>query len=588
MGFNVGFSKRKEEKVYLPGQEIRISRRAITSKSYTTENDNVLTCRQRTLFAMCCFAAVYLILCARVTYVCLGNGINIDTALVEMSDDDVIRLKNTVKRADIMDRNGEIIATSLPTVNLYANTKQIRHQEDVAAVLSEIFPDDSYEYFLKRLNRKGAFIYLKRNLSPSQQSQVNNLGIPGLEFEKCEKRVYPHKNLFAHVLGSTDVDNAGISGIEKSMNDRLTNSTKPLYLSLDLGIQNQIRDELIAGVKQFNAAGGAAILMDVKTGQIVAMTSVPDYDPNENSKFGEKEMFNFATKGIYEAGSVFKVFNTALSLESGKVKPTDRFDTSHPIKVHRLKVTDPHGSHGLLTPEDILVESSNIGSTLEIMRVGKKFQRKFLQSINMDKALTEFELPELAKPWFLPENKWGETSMVTISYGYGISSTPLHIITAFSAIVNGGIYHQPTLLYNHKNKGKRIVSEKTSNSMRTMLRAVVTRGTGRRANVEGYQVMGKTGTADKLENGHYNHSKSISSFISAFPQSNPKYALLVVIDDPKASKETFGYTTAGWNAVPITKNIISAVAPQLNVKADFDLEKQKSIVDAAYKVKKQP
>ncbi len=587
MGFNVSFSKRKEEKIYLPGQEIKISRRAITSKSYTTENDNVLTCRQRTLFALCCFAAVYLILCARVTYVCLGNGINIDTALVEMSDDDIIHFKNTVKRADIMDRNGEVIATSLPTKNLYANTKKIRHPEDVAATLSEIFPDDSYEYFLKRLNRKGAFIYLKRNLSPAQQSQVNNLGIPGLEFENCEKRVYPHKNLFAHVLGSTDVDNNGIAGIEKSMNERLTTSTKPLYLSLDLGIQNQIRDELIAGVQKFNAAGGAAILMDVKTGQIVAMTSVPDYNPNENSKFGEREMFNFATKGIYEAGSVFKVFNTALSLESGKVKITDRFDTSHPIKVHRLKVTDPHGSHGYLTPEDILVESSNIGSTLEIMRVGKKFQRKFLQSINMDKALTEFELPELAKPWFMSEKNWGETTMVTISYGYGISSTPLHIITAFSAIVNGGMYHQPTLLYNNKHKGKRVVSKQTSDNMRTLLRAVVTRGTGKRANVEGYQVMGKTGTADKLENGHYNHSKSISSFISAFPQSDPKYALLVVIDDPKASKETFGYTTAGWNAVPITRSIITAVAPQLNIKADFDIEKQKSIVDAAYKVKKQ-
>ena len=204
----------------------------------------------------------------------------------------------------------------------------------------------------------------------------------------------------------------------------------------------------------------------------------------------------------------------------------------------------------------------------------------------MDKALSEFELPELAKPWFASKERWGDVTMVTISYGYGISSTPLHIITAFSAIVNGGMYHQPTLLKNNKHKGKRVVSKKTSDYMRTLLRAVVTRGTGRRANVEGYQVMGKTGTADKLENGHYNHSKSISSFISAFPQSNPKYALLVVIDDPKASKETYGYTTAGWNAVPITRNIISAVAPQLNIKADFDLEKQKSIVDAAYKVKK--
>lgn len=588
MGFNVSFSKRKDEKFYLPGQEIRISRRTITTKSYTTENDNVLTCRQRTWFVLGCFVAVYLILCARVTYVCLGNGINIDTAVSEITESDIFRFKNPVKRADITDRNGEIIATSLPVVNLYANPKHIKNPKDVAEKLNEIFPEVPYEELEKKLSRKGTFVYLKRQLSPNQQVQVNNLGVPGLEFEKCEKRIYPHHNLFAHVLGGTNTDNVGIAGIEQSMNDRLTTSTKPLHLSLDLGIQNQIRDELIAGVKQFSATSASAILMDVKTGQIVAMTTVPDYNPNNDTNPNAPEHFNFATKGIYEAGSVFKVFNTALSLESGKVKTTDRFDTSHAVTLRGIRVTDPHGSHGMLTPEDILVESSNVGSTLEVIRVGKKFQRKFLQSINMDKALTEFELPELAKPWFLSEKNWSDSSMATISFGYGVSSTPLHIISAFSAIVNGGMYHQPTLLNNHKHKGKRVVSQKTSDSMRTLLRAVVTRGTGRRANVEGYQVMGKTGTADKLnENGRgYNHNKSISTFISAFPQSDPKYALLVVVDDPKGSKETFGHTEAGWNAVPITKNIIMAVAPQLNIKADFDLERQKSIVDAAYKVKK--
>ena len=585
MGFNVSFSKRHPQRFYLPGQEIKISRGVTSTRSYTTESDNVLTCRQRTVFSMFCFILAYVILCIRVSFVCLSNGIVIDTAITDdqIADTDIIHFKNPVKRADILDRNGEIIATSLPTVNLYANTKQIDNPQDVAEKLNLIFPDTSYERFEKLLSRRGAFIYLRRNLSPAQQSMVNNLGIPGLEFENCEKRIYPHKNLFAHVLGSTNVDNVGISGIEKHMDNRLTTSTKPLYLSVDLGIQNTIRDELLAGVKQFNAEGAAAILMDVKTGEIVAMTSVPDYDPNENSKIGEREMFNFATKGIYEAGSVFKVFNTALSLESGKVKTTDRFDTSHPVFIGRLRVTDPHGSHKMLTPEDILVESSNIGSTLEILRVGKKFQRKFLQSINMDKALSEFELPEIATPWFLSEKRWADVSMATISYGYGISSTPLHIITAFSAIVNGGMYHQPTLLEGNKHKGKRIVSKQTSDNMRQLLRAVVVRGTGRRANVEGYQVMGKTGTADKLENGRYNHKKSMSTFISAFPQSNPQYALIVVMDDPKASKETYGYTTAGWNAVPITKNIITSVAPQLNVRADFDLEKQKSIVDAAYK-----
>jgi cell division protein FtsI (penicillin-binding protein 3) len=537
------------------------------------------------MFALFCFVLIYAVLCLRVSYVCLGHGINIDTAITtnEFADEDIIRFKNPVKRADILDRNGEIIATSLPTVNLYANTKQIKNTQDVAEKLNFIFPDVSYETFLAKLQKRGAFIYLKRNLSPAQQLQVNNLGIPGLEFENCEKRIYPHKNLFAHVLGNTNVDNEGISGVEKAMDERLTTSTKPLSLSLDLGIQNTIRDALIEGVKQFNAEGAAAILMEAKTGQVVALVSVPDFDPNENLKVEDRAMFNFATKGVYEAGSVFKVFNTALCLESGKVKVTDRFDTSHPVFFGKAKVTDPHGSHKMLTPEDILVESSNIGSTLEILKVGKKFQREFFQSINMDKKLADFELPEVAKPLFLSESRWSNHTMATISYGYGISTTPLHIVSAFSAVINGGMYHEPSLVYHKPHEGKRVVSEKTSENMRTLLRAVVTRGTGRRANVEGYQVMGKTGTADKLENGHYNHKKSISSFVSGFPESNPQYTLIVVMDDPKASKETFGYTTAGWNAVPITKNIISAVAPQLNVKADFDLDRQKSIVNAAYK-----
>ena len=234
-------------------------------------------------------------------------------------------------------------------------------------------------------------------------------------------------------MGGTNIDNVGTSGVEMYMNERLTSSTKPLHLTVDLGIQNKVREELLAGVKRFDAAG-AAILMEVKSGKVIAMASLPDYDPNkvEDMKIDDPAKFNFASKGIYEAGSVFKVFNTALSLESGKVKPTDRFDTFNVAKVGRKVITDPHGSHGFLTPEDILVESSNIGSTREIMLVGRKYQREFMQSINIDKPLSEFELPEIARPQFLSEKNWGEISMATISYGYGISSSPLHIITAFS------------------------------------------------------------------------------------------------------------------------------------------------------------
>ena len=589
MGFQVNFSKRNKERFYLPGQEIKISRGIVSQRSYTTESDNVLTCRNRTMFAIFCFALIYCVLALRVSYVCLNQGINIDTAIAgdDLGKGEFIRLKNPVKRADILDRNGEIIATSLPTVNLFANTKKIDNPEEVAEKLSYIFPDLEYEYFLGRLSRKRAFVYLKHNLSPAQQSQVNALGIPALEFENCEKRVYPHNNLFSHVLGYTDFDNKGISGFEKFMDERLTTSTKPLQVTLDLGIQNTIRNELMAGKEQFDADGAAAILMDVNSGQVLSLVSVPDYNPNENIKSDDNAMFNFATKGVYEAGSVFKVFNTALCLESGKIDVTDKFDTTKPIYFGHHKISDPHGSHSWLTPEDILVESSNIGSVQEILRVGKKYQRQFLQSINLDKELKDFELTEKARPLFNSEKRWNDDMMATISYGYSVSATPLHIVTAFSAVINGGIYRQPTLLYEpHEREEKRIISADNSEKMRSLLRAVVVRGTGRRANVEGYEVMGKTGTADKmLPTGGYDHKKSMSTFISGFPASNPQYALLVVMDNPKGSKETFGHTEAGWNAVPISKNIISAVAPQLNVKANFDLEKQKSIVDAAYKKK---
>ena len=589
MEFNVSFSKRKNaERFYLPGQEIKFSHGIISQKNFTAEGDSVSMCRSRIWLILAAFAVFYAILGLRVTCVCLGNGINIDAALVDnnTAEENILHLKNPVKRADIMDRNGEIIATSLPTVNLSAKPTLIKNPEEVAAKLSAIFPDVTYERFVDLLSRNKKFVYLKRNLSPAQQSQVNALGVPGLEFENCEKRIYPHENLFAHILGNTNVDNQGISGLESFMDDRLTTSTKPVKLSVDMGIQNTIREELKAGMEHFKAEGAAAILMNVNTGQIVAMTSVPDFNPNDNIKVADRAMFNFATKGVYEAGSVFKVFNTAMCLDSGKIDVNSRFDTSKPVYFGRYRVSDPHGSHKMLTPEDILVESSNIGSTLEVMQVGKQYQRAFFQKINMDKSLSDFEVTETAKPLFLSEKRWSEHSMATISYGYGISTTPLHIISAFSAIVNGGIYHEPTLLAETKDNGRRVGSQQPSEKMRTLLRAVVVRGTGRRANVEGYQVFGKTGTADKLVNGRYDHKKSISTFISGFPASNPKYALLVVFDDPKGLKETFNHTEAGWNAVPTTKNIITAVAPQLNIKVDFDLEKQKSIVDAAYKKKK--
>lgn len=584
MRFNVNLSKRNTEHYYLPGQEIRISRGILSKKSILLNNDSLSVCRNRIGLSLLVFITLYSLLAIRVSYVCLKNGVNFDTAISEkiVDNENAIEINIPVKRADILDRNGEIIATSLPTVNLYTNPRLIKNPEDTASQLNNIFPELDYESLKEKLSSKRRFVYIKRNLSPTQQAAVNALGIPMLEFEEGEKRIYPHNNLFSHILGHTNIDNKGIAGLEKFLDERLTNSTKAVQLSVDIGIQNTIREELIAGVEKYKASRASAILMDVNNGNIIALSTYPDYNPNSSINTNSEEAFNFATNGVYEAGSVFKVFNTALCIDSGKVDINEKFDTAKPIYFGRHSVRDPHGSHKKLTPEDILVESSNIGSTLEIMKVGKEEQRAFLQKINMNKALSDLELSEKATPLFLDEKRWSDHLMATVSYGYGISATPLHIITAFSSIVNGGNYYNPTLIYDNQTSPTKVISEQTSKKMRKMLRAVVERGTAKQANIIGYEVMGKTGSANKIVNGKYDNKQAFSTFISGFPASNPKYALLIVLDNPQGIKETHGFTTAGWNAVPIAGNIISSVAPQLNIKADFDLETQKNIVNAAY------
>lgn len=543
----------------------------------------ILVCRARMFWAMLGFLLLYLVIIWRVFDLCLVNGVQIH-APDEERDEPTIQIEVPLVRADITDRNGAVIATSLPTVNLYANPKHVRDPQDVAEKLSYLFPEISYETLLAKLTRKKtSFSMIKYNLSPAQQAAVNNLGIPALEFQNSEKRVYPHQNLFSHVIGYTNIDNLGMAGVEKALHKRLTESSKPLQLSIDMGVQDTIREELQAGIERFNAEGAAAILMDVHTGEVISLVSLPDFNPNVSIPLGERPLFNFATQGVYEAGSVFKTFNTALGLESGKVKPTDRFDASHPVKIQGLTVSDYRGENRWLSVGEILIYSSNIGSALLVSRVGREYQRKFMVNMGFSEPLKDFEIAEKGRPLFLSEKRWRDDTMATVSFGYGISVTPLHLISAFSALVNGGIYNYPTIVKgNRTHQPRRVISENTSDNMRHLLRDVAVYGSAKRANVPGYQVIGKTGTANKLVNGHYKDKVVMTSFLSAFPMNNPQYALLVVMDAPKATKETWGFVTSGWNAVPTGGRIIEAIAPQLNIQADFDIEKQRQNVKAAY------
>ncbi len=570
---------KKKYKFYMPGEEIKVNR---SFCNYNIEKDPLSSCKMRMSWAILGIAAIYMCIAIRTFAVC-WSGYN-PSANTKDDEDEMpqITVANPIARADIVDRNGTIIATSLPTVNLYAKPYKVKNKENVAAKLSELIPDMLYEDILAKLNKKSKFVYVKRNLSLAQKYQIYALGIEGLEFENMEKRVYPHKNLFSHILGKTNIDNIGISGIEKHLNERLTTSDVQLKLSVDAGVQDTIRSKLVKAIEKFNAIGGAAILMDVNTGEVLAMLSLPDFDPNLNAMPDEREQFNFTTKGLYEPGSVLKIFNAAMGLDSGKISLTDKFDATKPLKLRYNVIKDYRGENRWLDLQEILIHSSNIGSAQIALKVGKKAQQNFLRNLGFFDTLKTFEVTEKAHP-SVPR-RWGEETTATVAYGYGISLTPLHLISAFSAVVNGGIYHNPTLIKQEETpEGKRVMSEQTSEKMRTLLRGVVVKGSGKRANVPGYEVAGKTGTAQKLVNGRYIDKKVMTSFMATFPVSNPKYALFLMMDEPKASKETFGFATSGWNTVPTAGEIITAIAPQLNVKANYDIDdKRAKMIEAAY------
>ena len=577
------FSKKSKTRYYLPGQEIKIDRNTAFS-SHIFDEDPLIVVKNRIAFTTLLFIFAYIFIAIRLFDVCLSNTFHKDSA-----DEETQHLfayaDNPIKRADILDRNGTIIATSLPTVNLYANPKKVSNKEKAAARLSAILPDIRYEDILAKLKKRNSFVYLKRNLTPSQQYQINALGIPGLEFENGEKRIYPHKELFAQLLGSTNIDNQGISGIEKQLDERLTQSDIPLTLTLDAGLQDTIREELMAAVNKYHAEGAASILMDVKTGEVISMISLPDYDPNMMNNVPERALFNFATKGVYEPGSVLKIFNAAMGLESGKVKVSDKWDATKPLKLRYNTIKDYRGENRWLDLPEILIYSSNIGSARIALTVGKQEQRKFLSNLGFFNKVSSIEVSEKGIPLIPSEKRWGEETTATVGYGYGISITPLHLISAFSAVVNGGIYREPTLVKDNKERDShRVLSFNTSKQMRKLLRGVVTDGSGKRANVLGYEVAGKTGTANKLVNGHYVEKKVMTSFLATFPASDPQYAFFMVLDEPKPLKETWGFVTSGWNTVPTAGKIIAEIAPQLNIKANYDLDelRRSRIIEATY------
>ncbi len=492
------------------------------------------------------------------------------------------------QRADIVDRQGRILATNLVTHALYAQPQQMVDPAAAARELAAIFPDLDEAALLKDFTGNRKFLWIKRKISPEQMQLVHEIGDPGLLFGPRETRLYPNGAIAAHVLGGASfgregVDSAeviGTAGVEKTFDGWLrdpANGGAPLTLSLDLPVQSVVEEVLLGGMKLMNAKGAAAILMDVHTGEVVALASLPDFDPNERPQpltkgdAGDSPLFNRAVQGVYELGSTFKIFAVSQALELGLVSPDTMVDTKDPFIWGKHKINDFHDYGPELSVMDVIVKSSNIGTAHIAMMIGGARQQEFLKALGFF-VPTDIELVEAPTGKPLLPKKWADISTLTISYGHGLSASPLHLAAAYATIANGGIKVSPTLLHDAaRPEGARVLSEKTSAIARTMLRQVVVRGTASMGDVPGYQVGGKTGTADKPKpGGGYYDQKVITTFAAIFPATDPKYVLVVSLDEPVETSGSEPRRTAGWTSVPVAAEIIRRVAPMMGMRPEVE------------------
>jgi len=477
-----------------------------------------------------------------------------------------------------------VLATSVATASLVANPTLIRHEPQVAKQLARIFPQESEKAILgKLMQKRSKFLYIRRHLKPAEQEAVNNLGVPGLFFEPDYRRVYPYGGLFSHVIGYVGVDNQGLAGIEKKFDRALEDPVlahEPLVLSVDLRVQAMLQDELVRTMKTFSAIGAAGIVYDVKKGEVVAMDNLPEFDPHHPGSASKDALFNRVSLGAYEMGSTFKTFTVANALEAGVTTLTNGFDATNPIHVAGFTISDSHPKARWLSTAEIYAYSSNIGTVKMAMAQGTEAQQAMLRKLGMLEPVS-IELPERGSPLY-PRN-WGQVSTMTVAFGHGISVSPLHVVQGIASIINGGTKAHLTLLKDgnaKKDTGERIISEETSGKMRDLMRLVVEHGTARAADAKGYRVGGKTGTAEKIVGGRYDHKAQISSFIGAFPMDDPRYIVFIMIDEPKGTKATYGYATGGWVAAPATGRLVQRIAPILGIAPDF--EKQNPTVDALW------
>ena len=490
-------------------------------------------------------------------------------------------------RADIVDRHGRVLATNFATNALYAHPHEIVDARSAADGLAEIFPEMDADTLYTRFTSERRFLWLRRYLSPEQEQQVHDLGEPGLLFGPREMRLYPNGAIAAHILGGAgfgqEAVNAaeviGIAGVEAMFDETLRDpgQTEPLMLSIDLTVQAAVEEVLAGGMALMNARGASAVLLDAHSGEIIAMVSLPDFDPNARPRPllqgdpADSPLFNTAVQGVYELGSVFKAFTIAQALELGLYRTTDMIDTRGPLRIAGFSIRDYRSYGPSQSVHDVFAHSSNIGTARMAQTIGAERQRAFLDQLGLLTS-TPVEMIEAAQSRPLLPARWGDVATMTISYGHGLSASPLHLASAYATMVNGGTLVRPTLLRQDTvEPGERVISEATSAAMRGLMRAVVTEGTASFGEVAGYAVGGKTGTADlPRPTGGYYDDRNINTFAAAFPMHDPRYVLITTLQEPVETSGPEPRRTAGWTSVPVAAEIIRRSAPLLGLRPEIE------------------
>ena len=543
-------------------------------------------CRYRFRLACLAFAVAFVLIGGRLVTLGFAGTEPISGSLHDIS--------STVHRPDILDRSGRLLATDIKGATLYADPAKVIDQDELAEQVHSVLPDVNAADLRAKLKAGRRFVRIKRELTPKQQEEIHELGLPGLAFIDEYRRVYPMGATASHVVGVVDVDSKGLSGIEKFIDDNPqlamshpenAEGDEAVTISLDLGVQHVLREELKNAIATFHAKAAAGIVVDVHSGEVVGLVSLPDFDPNHREQALDKDRLNRIGFGVYEMGSVFKVFTVAGVLNSGLANIRSVYDASSPIHYASFTIEDFHGQHRPLTVPEVFIYSSNIGAAKMALQMGVDRHRAFLKKLGLLNRVST-EIGETAAPIIPPH--WQKLNTMTIAFGHGLSVTPMQLAAATLPLVNGGIAVQPTFLPRSREEGlsggERVLKAETSAAMLKLMRLNVLKGTGKRANAEGYRVGGKTGTAEKVVGRHYSANTLLTSFLSTFPTDAPEYLVLVMLDEPQRVAASSNQATAGTNAAPTAGKIIERIGPILGVapRREDDQRKFDAKVLASY------